>query len=72
MFDEFLLFALGEGGGGEELFGLSGLGILGEGFLAFGEGGDVVLESLSDALEGSFVWLDAKLELEPSCEDVHD
>lgn len=29
LFDEFLLFAIGERGGGEELFGFGGVGVLG-------------------------------------------
>ncbi len=30
----------------------------------------VVVDSLRDPLEGSFVWLDAELELEPPGDDV--
>lgn len=39
MLDEFLLLGARQRGGGEELFGVGVVGVLSEGFLAFGEGG---------------------------------
>ena len=39
LLDEFLLLGARERGGGEELFGAGVVGVLGEGFLAFGERG---------------------------------